>query len=111
MSGSEMVIATRRYYTAPEGEGEEILLSIERPFQDESGYFRCVYRFTGAVQRDRWAAGVDELSALIYALSMAGTELQGFDDEKFGKKLIWDAGPASGSLPTVSDNWPFNKSG
>jgi len=87
-----MVIATRRYYTEPEGEGDEIVLSIERPFQDESGYFRCVYRFTGALRTDRWAAGADELDSLMSALSMAGP-------------LTND------SLPPIEDHWPFAKRG
>ena len=70
-------------------------------------HFRCVYRFTGARQTDRWAAGADALDALMSALSMAGSQLRRLDSERYGQKLVWDCGPASDSLPTIEDHWPF----
>ncbi len=110
-NGSDTVIATRRYYTEPEGEGDEIVLSFERPVQEESGYFRCVYRFTGAIKRERWAGGADGLDALMSALAMAGTDLDHIDAERYGNKLMWDFGKANNSLPTIEDHWPHAKRG
>jgi hypothetical protein len=99
------VILTRRYFSdSPE---LELIVSIEQPFQDESGYFRCNYHFGGADQRSRFVNGVDEMDALLTAFSMAGTELHFLNIEKFGGKLQWDAGPAESSLPTIGDHWPY----
>lgn len=103
------IVASRHYYTLPEGEGDEILLSIAQPVQDESGYYRCAYRFTGAVQMHRYAHSVDELGALITALVMAGTDLDFINEEQYGGRLQWDAGAAASSVPTIRDNWPLGR--
>ena len=87
--------------------GDEIVLSFERPCQGEPGSFRCRYRFSGAIEKDRTAFGGDELHSLIIALAMAGSDLELIAQEKYGGKLYWEAGEAKSSLPTIRDSWPF----
>src|SRR2546430_2976991 len=99
------VIASRRYYLGPEAKGLEIILSIEQPFQDESGYFQCGYRFVGAEDKIRYAAGGDGMHALIMALAQVGSLLQYLNEHKYEGKLRWDGGLAESSLPTVRDHW------
>jgi hypothetical protein len=101
------VIASRRYYADPAADGLEIVVSIEQPFQDESGYFECGYRILGAENKIRYAAGGDGIHALIMALAQAGSLLQYLNEQKYDGKLRWDGGPAESSLPTVRDHWPF----
>jgi hypothetical protein len=106
----ESVIASRRYYSEPEGSGLTFLVSFERPSQDEPGSFQCRYIFSGAEQLQRCAYGVDELHALIVAFAMAGSDLEAIAQDRYGGKLYWEAGPAMSSLPTLRDNWPFKQS-
>jgi hypothetical protein len=110
MDGSNVVIATRRYYVEPPDGDVELTLSIERPEQEEPpGYYRCGYHFTGAEQATRFAAGVDELHALISALEMAGAHLDHLNEHKYEGRLQWDGGSAKSSLPTICNHWPFLK--
>ena len=103
------LIASRRYYIAPEGQGDQVVVSIAKPFRDEGGYFRCGYVFSGSTKIERYASGVDELHAILMALAMAGTDLEQLNVDKYGSKLVWEAGPAKSSLPTIRDHWPFRQ--
>jgi len=104
-----LIIATRRYYADPTSEEPEVIVSLERPFQSEPGFCRCIYHLTGIKQVTRYSEGVDEFHALVSALAMAGTDLQYLNEQSYGGMLRWDGGPAESSLPTTRDHWPFNK--
>jgi hypothetical protein len=104
-----IVIATRRYFVELVSHRIELILTIERPFESQPGFFRCIYRLRGDEERTRYSEGVDELDALISTLSLAGTDLQYLNQQKYEGKLRWEAGPADSSLPTIRDHWPFSK--
>jgi hypothetical protein len=100
-------IATRRYFLDPGIEPPTLSIAIGKPEADELGYTKCSYTFSGAINRTQFASGVDEIHALVSALAMAGTDLDCLNQEMFGGKLQWEAGPATSSLPTIRDHWPF----
>jgi hypothetical protein len=109
MNESTTIIAARRYYIEPPDGDLELVVSFERPVREPSGYYGCTYRFGGDHEETRHAGGGDEIHALVIALEMAGSYLDRLNERKYGGKLQWDGGSATGSLPTVCDHWPYLK--
>lgn len=103
------IIATRRYYVETPTDAPDVIVSIERPFQTDAGFYRCIYHFSGIKEVSRYSEGLDEFDALISTLAMAGTDLHFLNETSYGGLLRWDGGPAESSLPTIRDHWPFNK--
>src|SRR5262249_35776129 len=101
MSGDVML--ERKFHLLDEPTSDLVIL-IGRHVQDQNGYFRCLYEITGlGHDRSTHIAGVDEIDALVNALSMTGSWLNGVNQSDYRGRLRWVGGGEDGDLgfPTV----------
>ncbi len=98
----------RRSYRIDEGSGQELIVSIKRPFRIPEGPYTCRYEITGLGQKRKHEIhGADEIDSLLNALSMVGSWLKGINETEFNGLLRWDGGdPGDIGLPTIEDHWP-----
>ncbi len=105
------VIARRRYrVSGASDEAAEVILSISRPVKIESGDYECHYEIAYDGQRQSAGIrGIDEISALVYVLAMAGSWINGLNESMYEGRLVWLGGSDNLGLPRIEFDWPFLK--
>jgi hypothetical protein len=103
MSKLREILVERKYYLVDEP-AAEVTISVARPCKDDTGLYRCFYDIHGCGQnRVHSIAGIDELDALMNALEMIGSWMNGVNDTEYGGRLRWVGCGEDGDLglPTV----------
>lgn len=91
--------------TLKHADGRELRLIVSQPTKTEDGNedWRCEYKIEGLGNtRVRQATGVDQIQAIMLALTYLSTTLYFSEDYKVGK-LVWEGGmtPSDLGLPVA----------
>jgi hypothetical protein len=111
---SQIWFAQRKYYLDGDSQDAvELTVRFKRPEQniDHPLTYKCECEIQ-TKQRIRvpYVRGVDEVSAIVMILAMAGSWINGLNETEFQGRLRWVGGEVGDlGLPTIEDHWPFSK--
>ena len=93
-----------------EGTATELTVRFGKPFQDESGDYRCEFQFIGDCEHHSgFTQGVDAIDALDNAFWLVGTKLAGLSQSVYEGKLRWAGAQPDKpiGLPVMTGKYPF----